>query len=271
MDPTFDNLPYQIPGPAGGTLSQAPSQLTLPPKSSTRHFQTFPWQAALQHVQAPPHGPALLSSSIALLRSHALSDRFQRLSNLPVLLDALSWVGRDASVTLRDPTGSIRATVHAEVFSKHKAGIEIGAALLLSGVAAVAYLERRPTGFRRDEGESLHVSIQACHVIKLFPVGCSRVGTTPHDPKQSYEPGVRKPPVVRRPPTRRQTHSLPPPPQRPPLRQRTEPQQVRRPVSADENFANGGVRRFCAFRVYLGCLMFGITDLLMFCLCGFVQ
>lgn len=242
MDPTFDNLPYQIPGPAGGTLSQVPSQLPLPLKSSTtRLFQTSPWQAALQHLQAPPHGSTLLSSSIALLRSHALSDRFQRLSSLPVLLDALSWVGRDASILLRDPTGSIRATVHAEVFSKHKAGIEIGAALLLSGVAAIAYLERRPVGFRRDEGESLHVSIQACHVMKLFPVGCACAGAISHDPKQSYEQRVRKPTVVRRPSTPRQSPPMPSLPQRPPLQQRVEPQPPRRSFSRGANMPYRGV------------------------------
>lgn len=250
MDRTFDNLPYQIPGPAGGISYPTYSQEQrgeLNKSDASRIFRQPSWRALLHLLRAPPFGASRLQSSVALLRSHALSDRFQRVSRLAVLVDALSWVGRDASVKLRDPTGVIRATIHAEVFDKWKTGIEHGAALLLDGVAAVAYVERRPKGFRTDAGEALHVSIQLCHVVKVFPVGNSFLGDAADvvvkEPRESYAPAAIAPPVVRRPPSRRP--AAPPPPPRVPLRPRQEHhgnRSMRRPNSAGGYAPYRGVR-----------------------------
>lgn len=246
MDPTFENLPYQIPGPAGGPSYATTSQAVQAPSAKSeaaRKFQQAAWQTVLRQVSAPPFGDTSIASSIALLRANALSNRFTRLQRLPVLLGSLSWVGRDASVTLVDPTGAICATVHAAVFAEHRTGIEPGSALLLDAVAAMAYVERRPSGFRIDESEGLHVSIQACHVKAVIPVGVEMPAPPRHfaaDPKESYERAVLSPPVARRPPTRR----VSPPQSRQPLHPRVEPQhanQNRRSVHDRGGNHYGGV------------------------------
>lgn len=250
MDTPFDNLPYQIPGPAGGlsfpTLSQA-ERGELNDSDAFRIFRQPSWHALLTHLRAPPFGTSHLHSSVALLRSHALSDRFERVPHLPVLVDEMAWVGHDASAKLRDPTGVIRATIHADVFHKWKTGIEHGAALLLNGVAAVAYVEKRPKGFRTDAGEALHVSIQLCHVLQVFPVGKTlpggKLGSVVQDPKESYTPKALAPPVVKRPPSRRARNSHE---QRIPLQARQEHHAnnriMRRPNSATSHPPYHGVR-----------------------------
>lgn len=250
MDPTFDNLPYQIPGPAGGPSYATPSQARNAPAAKSeaaRRFRQPAWQVLLSQIFAPPYGNNSLTSSIALLRANALSHRFTRLPRIPILLGSLSWVGRDASVTLLDPTGTIRATIHAAVFEEHRTGIEPGSAMLLDGVAAVCHAERRPSGFKVDQDEGLHVSVQPCHVKAVIPVGADMPASPlrhASDPKDSYNTAVLSPPIVRRPSTRLARR---PQPTRAPLRPRAEPaniQRNRRPDYGRGQYASRGASGF---------------------------
>lgn len=168
-------LPYHIPGPAGAVISTTrqevqPTPSTRPasnPSSVNFHFHHPAWQAMLHHLQAPPYGIQPVPSSLSLLRRNALSADFSKLRSLPVLLDSFSWVGKDAAVTLRDPTATMRATIHAEVFSARPREIEQGVVLLLDSVAALAYLSR-PVGFRADIDASVHLSVQSTNVVRVF-------------------------------------------------------------------------------------------------------
>lgn len=193
-----NRLPYQIPGPAGGFTQSQPLTAPTTPKPTLSVFQTTPWHAMLQHLHNK------IPSSIALLRRNALSNDYTKLPMLPVLIDALTPVGKDASARLRDPTGAIGATLHAGVFAARKDAVHVGAVLLLHQVAAIYYLDER-RGFRAPT-DAVHLSIQAAHVVALFRA-------TPGAPLkntpllETYEEQARFPPAVvlaprRRPPLR---------------------------------------------------------------------
>lgn len=234
MDRTLDGLPYRIPGPAGGTGWDAPQapRTAHHSKQPQRRFSQAPWQSMLHHARIAPHGTLRLDASLALLRSYALAARFEQVARLPVFVDALSWVGKDASVLLRDPTACIRATVHAAVFEARKDEIEVGAVMLLRNVTALAYQERRQTGFRVDADACLHMSIQPSNVEHVFPVSVK----TPLGkvemlvPCDSYTASAKDPPKLVRKPVRQQLAPV----QRGPLRPRSDVQnRQRRPASAN--------------------------------------
>lgn len=217
-------LPYRIPGPAGGvcTSRQAPD---APEKPVLDLFGTAPWREMLAHVNQK------IPSSIALLRRNALSNEFMKLAMLPVLIDSLVYVGKDASVVLRDPTGHVRGTIHADVFVERKGMLDRGVVLLLNGVSALAYLEES-RGFRGGE-DFVHLSVQACHVSNVFKGGSSvpeaRASFSLLD---DYEPQARRPkPVVK------------PPVMRTPLRERNYQRPTSRgfqPISRAQSAGGGG-------------------------------
>lgn len=168
-------LPYPIPGPAGGI---APSRLahsrqndeskTLQQQQADR-FSTMPWTAMQRKLRVPPHGPNYLNASLAVLRCNALARAQHKLHVLPVLVESLTWVGRDASVILRDPTATLRATVHATVFSENPDFvIRVGTVLVLDEVVAFAY-SNRPSGIRINVSASLHLNIRPHHIQHVFP------------------------------------------------------------------------------------------------------
>lgn len=163
------SLPYRIPGPAGNACERETAVAReVRPASRERIFQCVAWQSMLQALRIQPYGQKRLECSIALLRSAALQRSFDRASVIPVRIETLTYVGKDASVKLIDPTASIGGTIHAEVFTVWKNVVDIGAVLLLRGVNALAYPERRPTGFHEDVASSLHVSIQTSNIERVF-------------------------------------------------------------------------------------------------------
>lgn len=223
MDGAERPLPYQIPGPAGGPGwdAAAPSGVGRLAGASVkdtrdRRFYSAPWQAMLKHLGVHPCGDSKLDSSVALLRSYALGGRFDKVPRLAVRLDDLSYVAKDASVMLSDPTGSICATIHAEVFASHKNQIEAGSVLVLKHVAALAYYERRSAGFRLNAEASLHVSIQPSNIELLCPISNDPVPhstllVSPPPLQTSYAPLALSPPVLatRMTPRRARSTSLP--------------------------------------------------------------
>ena len=178
-------LPYTIPGPAGNLGWGAPDGHHVVSDSpigrrridkrdnpiyEEQRFLTPPWQAMLQHLELIPYGGRTMDTSIAQLRCYALHGVFDKVSVVSVRVESLTYVGKDASVILADPTARISATVHAEVFAHRKGQVEIGAVLVLQGVTALAYTERKPTGFRTDVQSSLHISVQPSNILHIFPV-----------------------------------------------------------------------------------------------------
>lgn len=207
-------LPYHIPGPAGAVISTTRQEIqpapstrpTINPTSVNFHFYHPAWQAMLHHLHAPPYGTQPVQSSISLLRRNALSADFSKLRSLPVLVDSFSWVGKDAAVTLRDPTATMRATIHAEVFSERPREIEQGVVLLLDAVAALAYLSR-PVGFRADIDASVHLSVKPTNVIRVFKGSLDKSTfvkqeNAAQNPLDSYRQQARKPPPIVRKRTR---------------------------------------------------------------------
>lgn len=190
------DLPYPIPGPAGTLPQSRPTPSQSLPTSSSSFLLTPPWLCALSHLSSPPYGTLPLSSSIALLRAHALSETPHRLSRLPVRIESLSWVGRDASVVLADPTARIQATLHAGVFDQWKKGVEVGGVLVLNSVAAVWY----GGGMWRKEGEDagLHVSVGVSSVKIVFGACSVAALEEPWEGHKSYTQDSRRPRVVRK-------------------------------------------------------------------------
>lgn len=181
----MQSLPYPIPGPAGafsGSRSRNESGNTerslvdtsvrqnRAKKSSCvslKSFDIIGWHSLLLAYDLRPYGPELLSSSIALIKSNAFRGDFQRL-RLAVRVEKMHFVGLNASVTLADPTGTIVATVLAEVFEDRKCGIQEGAVLMLDGVTALMYPERKPAGFYINLDAALHMSIQSSNIVHIF-------------------------------------------------------------------------------------------------------
>ncbi len=180
------SLPYPIPGPAGvfsstrsgsegcaGTERSLVDTTTRKPRArssgsnSLKSFDTTGWHALLLAYDLRPYGPDLLSSSIALIKSNAFRGNFQRL-RLAVRVEKMHFVGKNASVTLADPTGTIVATVLAEVFEDRKCGVQEGAVLMLESVTAIMYPERKPAGFYINLDAALHMSIQSSNIVHVF-------------------------------------------------------------------------------------------------------
>ena len=216
-------LPYRIPGPAGNIgpggihLTSALARRSSSSGNSSpantealraRLFLSTAWQSMLQHLKAPPYGSCALCTSVALLRNYALCARngirraYDRNSLVAVRLDSLSYVGKDASVTLSDPTAVIAGTLHAEVFVAYKGQIEPGVVLLVRGVMPLAYPERTPTGFGTHLADSLHVSIQTSNIQRIFTNAfeVSNVSTDIAAVKKAYTNAALNPPPPPPPP-----------------------------------------------------------------------
>lgn len=191
-----DIFPYRIPGPAGfgishtanrsraGSQAANGSQTPSAPTQShslissaserahaarARPFDTPAWHALLRSNELCPYGGKLLSSSVALVKNNALNGVFTK-SRLAVRVERMNFVGKDASVTLADPTGIIVGTLLAEIFTNRKSGVEEGAVLMLKGVSAIMFQERRVAGFRANLNDALHISIQSANVERVFGI-----------------------------------------------------------------------------------------------------
>lgn len=177
------------------------------------------WRVMLRTLNLSTEANRLLNSSLAVVRCLALNQSTDRVSQIPVLITSLRWVGGDAAVTLRDPTATLCATVHAAVFSEYTdTPIRIGTVLLLKGVCACAYAVF-PRGFRVDVAQSIHLNVRLANVIRIFnPPQYEAQSSSPVlcNPVDVYSKTARNPPlpVHRNPvqfiPTPRQ-NPLPPP------------------------------------------------------------
>lgn len=193
-------LPYHIPGPAGLVLSTPQEKSKPTPSYDNHHFQHSAWQQMIFHLQAPPYGPHPVESSLSLLRRNALSADFSKLRALPALLDSFSWVGKDAAVTLRDPTATMKATIHAEVFRERPSQLQQGVVLLLDYVAAISYLSRS-VGFRANVDASIHLSLQSTNIIRVVKESVDTDILLDQEPifinpLDSYHQHSKKPPPV---------------------------------------------------------------------------
>lgn len=109
-----------------------------------------------------------------------------------MLIDHFSHVGKDASVLLRDPTGAIAGTLHAEVLAMYKK-LERGVVIVLRDVHAM-YLGGV------TEVDAVHVSIQLCHVgeVHVGHMGCVQVdGVDVYTRLAKHPPGVVRRRVLR--------------------------------------------------------------------------
>lgn len=215
------SLPYHIPGPAGFGISPVPNRSALGSRTSTgngatgslapsdaenritengaavaraRPFDTPAWHALLRTYELRPYGSEFLASSVALVKNNAMSGVFTK-SRLAVRVERLSFVGKDASVTLADPTGAVVGTMLAEIFADRKSGVEEGAVLMLKGIAAIMYPERRVTGFRANLNEAMHISVQSANIERVFAASDDsklprKFGILPYRAEAMVEPKI---------------------------------------------------------------------------------
>lgn len=174
----MDKLPYPIPGPAGTLPRPRPQSSSTMPAQPDR-FSVLSWNQMQQSLSLPPYGSHKLAASLALLRRNALLNFRHNLSNLPVIVDSLHWVGHDASVTLIDPTATMSATIYATVFENHpNTPIRAGTVLVLKDVIAFAY-SSRSAGFRVDPSSAVHLNIRPPHIETVIPVPDSPITQQP--------------------------------------------------------------------------------------------
>lgn len=187
------SLPYPIPGPAGTLPAPRRQSSASPSLQQTDCFSVFSWRKMQQSLGLPPYGSHRLEASLVLLRRNALLNFRHKLSNLPVLVDSLHWVGHDASVTLRDPTASMSATIYATVFADYaKSPIRVGTALILQDVIAFAY-SNRSVGFRADPLAAVHLNIRPAHIQTIISIPDllplqNSLQTPPPRPSDLYTP-----------------------------------------------------------------------------------
>lgn len=232
----MDRLPYPIPGPAGTLPCPRLQSSTVVPTQPDR-FSVLSWSEMRRSLSLPPYGPQRLSASLALLRRNALLNFRHKLSNLPVIVDSLHWVGHDASVNLIDPTTSMSATIYATVFASYpNTPIRAGTVLVLKDVIAFAY-SNRSVGFRADPSSAVHLNIRPPHIEAVIPVpeaptppqSSSSSLTNPSVLYTSFAFAPPMPPVrPRRPPSFNPQHrpnsSLPQPPTKPLVPHNRQPQ-----------------------------------------------
>lgn len=199
-------LPYHIPGPAGFGFGQAGARTGVDATASqavrhetrerARPFDTRAWHALLRACSLRPYGSGVLSSSVALVQSEALRQEAIETARLAVRVEKMSWAGKDAVVTLADPTGSIGGTVLCEVFSDRKCVIEEGSVLLLKNVTVQYYRDRSQKGFHADETVELQVSVRRKNIERIF----GEVDEGPELPRKEgvlpYSENALKPPKV---------------------------------------------------------------------------
>lgn len=182
--------PYSIPGPAGlprGAPRAAAATPAAPRPANTR-FATPTWAAALAGLRPP------LITSLALLRARALAGDPSKAPALPVLLAALTRVGKDAVVTLADPTAALPATLHAAALEEHGSALRPGAVLVLTDVcAAAAPRDRRASGFRQDRAAGVEMSVHPSNITSVVEPDADAAAPPPADPLLAYTPDARAP------------------------------------------------------------------------------
>lgn len=250
------DTPYRIPGPAGGhdwrgTLfadsgyareTRAARSGTISHlannKASSSKFHGGAWYEALCELgvitnkkpsprseNKQTSGRKTLSESVALLQAYSLASDVYKAERLVVEIDALSHVGKDVSVTLADPTGTIAGTLHSSAMEAHKEVIRAGCVLVLVKLTAITYAESQSVGFRVDPTAGVHVSIHLSNVENVFPATTEHAWTI-QDPLASYEKTARNPRMY--------------PQQRPIKRSRVMSQSLQhRPSPAPANVRNG--------------------------------
>lgn len=195
LDP--DATPYAIPGPAGLPRARRPTTPTTPSSGACAaaqggaRFATPAWHAALALLQSP------LRTSLATLRARALAGDLSKAPALPVLLAALKHVGKDAVVTLADPTASIPATLHAAALEQHANELRPGAVLLLADISALAVRSKRVSGFRQDPAAAIHISVDQTNITQVVVVDPDAMVPLPADPLLAYAPSARAPVVAK--------------------------------------------------------------------------
>lgn len=154
-------------------------------------FRTGPWVRMYESLS-----DKTLKSSLASVRRLALLQAGARLSMLPVLVSNMKWVGRDAATTLTDPTASLQATIHANVFTHfaNSTPITDGCVLLLNDVSAVVY-DDEAKGFRVDVMQSIHLNVRLQNVGRVFMPSKNSLPTLPVHPAQMYTEFARAPPL----------------------------------------------------------------------------
>eukprot|EP00171_Calliarthron_tuberculosum_P012399 IDg12399t1 len=83
----------------------------------------------------------------------------------------------------------------AEIFADRKSGVEEGAVVMLTGIAAIMYPERRVVGFRANINDAMHISVQGANIERVFSVSEGaelprKQGVLPYRAEAMVEPKI---------------------------------------------------------------------------------
>ncbi|KAJ3087844.1 hypothetical protein HK102_010167 [Quaeritorhiza haematococci] len=144
------------------------SSLSSSAKRSAEAKFGKPWERMLQTL--PDYNETTRIASIALAK---LEEKVER---LVVLVKDLKQSDVDASLTLKDPTGEIRAIMHQKVFDDFPDSIVMGAVLELKEVSMF-----RPTP------RSLYLNVTSSNIMSIFPANGGPIIQSKEKGKQKME------------------------------------------------------------------------------------